>query len=157
MKTVTLIAAVGYGDNGIGANGKLPWHLPVDLARFRTLTMGKHCVVGYKTYLHMPYLDGRHTHIVPKNGTLSPARFDDFLFDLERDGIEDIMVIGGARVYAAAMPFATHLELTRVGIQLPVQTCDAFFPVINWDDWNVTSHTFPEEDKRLSFMTLEAK
>jgi len=153
MKKVTLIAAVGYGDNGIGAGGKLPWHLPEDLKRFRALTMGKHCAVGYRTYLHMPYLYGRITHVVPKNGTLSPARFADFLGDLERDGIDDLKVIGGARVYAAAMPFATHMELTRVGIQLPIQTCDAFFPEYDWADWEVHQE-FCEEDKRLTFMSM---
>lgn len=154
MQKVTLIAAVGYGDNGIGSRGRLPWSLPEDLKRFRALTMGKHCVVGFKTYISMPYLDGRHTHVVPKLEGLES--FADFLQHLEDDGIDEIMVIGGAKTYIQAMPFATHMELTRVGIQLPAGTCDTFFPDFEWDEWNITQ-TFPEDDLRLSFMSLERK
>jgi len=153
---ITLVAAIGYG-NGIGSRGRLPWQLPEDLKRFRAITMGHHCVVGYRTYIGMPYLDGRTTHVVPQHGTLSPARFEQFLEDLASDEIDEIMVIGGARVYEVAMPFATHLELTRVGIQLPAGTYDAFFPEVDWTEWNMLNQEYPEDDHRLAFWSLEKK
>ena len=65
------------------------------------------------------------------------------------------MVIGGARVYEAAMPFATHMELTRVGISLPAGTCDTFFPEIDWSAWKMLNQEFPEDDKRLAFWSME--
>lgn len=149
MKRVVLVAAVGYGDNGIGVKGRLPWHLPADLKHFRKVTMGHDCIVGHNTWLKMPYLDGRKVLIAPRDLNQLPNVIDACS--------DPVMIIGGAKLYHAAMPYATHMHLTRVGIQLPPGTCDAFFPDFNWNEWDIINQEFPEDDHRLSFMYLGRK
>lgn len=151
MKKITLVAAVGYGDNGIGSRGKLPWHLPVDLKHFREVTMGKHCLVGHRTYQTMPYLDGRQTSVIPKHA-LDHA--DNFMAWVNQFP-DEVMVIGGERAYKIAMPVATHMIMTRVGIALPVGTCDTFFPRFEWEDWSITRTHYPEDDHRLAMFFME--
>lgn len=149
-KKIYLTTAVNYGDDGIGVKGHLPWHLPVDLAHFRKVTMGKSCAVGYRTFIKLPYLDGRFPFIVPR--TNANMSMKEFLDSLPGD---EIHVIGGAETYARAMPYATHMWMTRVNANLPSGTCDAFFPKFDWNEWELLSQDFPEEDPRISIMHLE--
>jgi len=114
---ITLILA--RATNGvIGRDGALPWHLPADLKRFKALTIGKPMIMGRKTFDSFPApLPGRR-HIVL---TRDPAWRADGAEPV--DGVEaaiasagegEIMVIGGADVFALFEPRADRLELTEV-------------------------------------------
>src|SRR3569832_138563 len=114
---VTLILA--RADNGvIGRNGGLPWRLPADLKRFKALTMGKPMIMGRKTFDSFPApLPGRR-HIVltrdagwQADGAEPVASIDDAL---ALAGPGEAMVIGGAEVFALALPRADRIELTEV-------------------------------------------
>jgi dihydrofolate reductase len=151
MRKITIVVAVGYGDNGIGSRGKLPWHLPEDLKHFRKVTMGQTCIVGHNTYIKMPYLDGRKTRVVPLTAAESTANLEAWLENFPGD----LMIIGGAHIYKIAFPLATHMIMTRVGIALPAGTCDAFFPRFEWEDWTITQTEYPDDDHRLAFFYME--
>ncbi len=109
-------------DNGvIGADGKLPWHLPADLKRFKALTMGQPMVMGRKTFESFPApLPGRR-HIVLTRDTAWTAdcaeavHSVDAALALAGDGA--IAVIGGAEIFALLLPRADRIELTEVHLR----------------------------------------
>ena len=123
MRIAIIVAAA---ENGvIGCNGDLPWRLPSDLRHFRALTMGKPVIMGRKTFqsLRKP-LDGRDNIVVTRDSGFQAAgaRVVASLFaalELARQcaqerGADEIMVIGGAQIYAAARNLADRIYLTRV-------------------------------------------
>jgi dihydrofolate reductase len=115
---VVLVAAVAR--NGvIGRDNSLPWHLPADLRRFKSLTMGKLLVMGRKTFesIGRP-LPGRRTVVVTSNpdwAVPGVRTADSLLAALGSAGDDpEVIVAGGGQVYAEAMPLADRLEITHV-------------------------------------------
>jgi dihydrofolate reductase len=117
---------VAAAENGvIGRNGQLPWRLPTDLKRFRKLTLGKPIIMGRKTYdsIGKP-LDGRDTIVVTRRrdftaagvhvvGSVAEALAMGRRLASER-GVDEVMVIGGADIFASAMEDADRIYLTLV-------------------------------------------
>lgn len=116
---------------GIGLGNALPWHLPRDLRRFRSLTLGKPLIVGRKTYQSIGKpLPGRHMIVLTRErGFTAPgcevaATLDEALVLAGQRG-EEAVIGGGEAVYAAALPRCSRLALTLV---LGHFGCDTFFP-----------------------------
>jgi dihydrofolate reductase len=116
---VVLVAAVA--DNGvIGAGGDIPWRHPEDFAHFKRLTMGHTLVMGRATYdsIGRP-LPGRTTVVLTRDphwsadGVLVAHSFEEALARAA-DLPGDVMVAGGAQIYALALPHATHQVLTEI-------------------------------------------
>jgi dihydrofolate reductase len=116
---ITLVAAVA--DNGvIGAGGGIPWRIPEDFAHFKALTLGHTLVMGRATYesIGRP-LPGRTTVVLTRDpgwtaaGVLAVPSLDDALATAA-DLPGEVMVAGGAAVYAAALPLADAQVLTEV-------------------------------------------
>lgn len=141
---IRIVAAIA--DNGvIGRGGGLPWHLGRDMRRFRAITMGKPVIMGRKTWESLPRrpLDGRHNIIVTRNphygGTQGGAGGADIALSLDAalamaraGGAAEACVIGGAEVYAAALPLADCLDVTHVLARIEG---DARFPAIDPSRW----------------------
>ena len=121
---LSLIVAVA--ENGvIGREGGLPWRLSSDLKTFRRLTMGKPLIMGRRTFQSIGKpLDGRDNIVVTRDphfevaGVSSCETVTDAI-TLARmlattRGADEIMVIGGAQIYAAVMPVANRIYLTHV-------------------------------------------
>ena len=129
---VSLLAAVA-GGGVIGRDGAVPWHLAEDMARFRELTMGHAVVMGRRTWDSLPDrfrpLSGRRNVVVTRNPAWSSedaeraGSLEDALALVE--GEEHVFVIGGAEIYAAALPRADELLLTEIDLEAEG---DAFFP-----------------------------
>ncbi len=141
---ITLIAAVAQ--NGcIGKDGKLPWHIPADLKRFRELTTGHTVIMGRKTWDSIPTkfrpLPNRRNIVLTRNPDLvlpdGVEQFSSLAAALATHTNESIFVIGGAEVYASALPLAQRLELTTVH---QVIDGDAFFPAFDTTTWKETQH-----------------
>jgi dihydrofolate reductase len=127
----------------IGRNNKLPWYLPNDLKYFKTTTMGKPVVMGRKTYesIGKP-LPGRSNIVVTTNpdfradGVQIVHSIDQALVLAESialvEGAGEVMVIGGAQLYAEILPRVQRLYLTLVHAEVEG---DAFFPVLDWNQW----------------------
>lgn len=115
--TVSLVVA--YDLNGvIGRNGALPWHLPDDLARFRELTRGAAVLMGRRTYesIGRP-LPGRSNLVASRSTAMRPDGVwivRDIRHELESVTCGDVFVIGGAEVYAAALPYVERAYITSV-------------------------------------------
>lgn len=114
---VTIVIA--RARNGvIGRDGKLPWHIPADLKRFKALTMGTAMIMGRKTFESLPgVLPGRR-HIVLTRDRAWRAEGADVAHDLvdavRQAGLSPISVIGGADIFALFLPLARRIELTEV-------------------------------------------
>ena len=136
MGGLSLIVAMAK-NQVIGVNNALPWHLPEDLKRFRTLTMGHHIIMGRKTYESLGrLLPGRTTVIVTRNkaykleGALI-ANSLEMAIDLCKDDTEPFL-IGGAELYKEGLKHATKLYLTKVNAEF---SGDAFFEDIDSNHW----------------------
>jgi dihydrofolate reductase len=129
---ISLVASVAR-DGGIGHAGQLLVHLPGDLPRFKRMTMGAPLVMGRKTWdsIGRP-LPGRRSIVISRDpawqaaGAERAASLEEALA-LAGDA-ERVFVIGGAEIFALALPLADDLELTEIDAQFPA---DAFFPA--WD------------------------
>lgn len=107
-------------NGAIGKDGRLPWHLPADLKRFKALTMGRPMIMGRKTFQSLPGLLPGRRHIVltrkerwDSTGA-EIARSVDEALDLARSTDENIAVIGGAAIFDVFMPVADRIELTEI-------------------------------------------
>ncbi len=143
---IIVIAAVS-DNNVIGQNGKIPWRLPVDMARFKALTMGNVLIMGRKTWDSLPAreLEGRFIVVVsssplkekPSTVFHAPDPETAVTFAaLLMDSDYDVYICGGASVYKALMPCATRIELTRVHEYIPGRDADkTFFPMEEFSKW----------------------
>lgn len=114
---VTLVVA--RAQNGvIGRGGKLPWHIPADLKRFKALTMGSVMVMGRKTFDSLPGLLPGRRHIVlthDRGWSGTGAETAHSIGEaLQLAGGEPISVIGGAEIFSLFLPLADRIELTEI-------------------------------------------
>ncbi len=158
---VSLIVAASQ--NGvIGKDGALPWRLPEDMKRFKKLTMGHPCIMGRKTWDSLPDkpLPGRTNIVVTRNEAISPEgaevanSFEAALEIARRENPEEIMIIGGAAIYAEALPQANRIYFTEVAGHI---MGDAFFPQANPSEWRAVSGEGPflEGTTQYRYLTLE--
>lgn len=155
MKPLSLIVAFAK-NNVIGDKNNLPWHLPEDLKRFRTLTMGHHIIMGRKTYESLGrLLPGRTTVIVTRNkayhveGALIASSLESAL-EMCKDDPEPFL-IGGAEMYKTGLNFATKLYITEVHAEF---RGDAFFEALDlscWQEKERSSH-ISENDLAFSYV-----
>ena len=115
---ISLIVAASR--NGvIGANNRLPWHLPADLKRFKQLTMGHPILMGRKTFesIGTP-LPGRTNLVITRQkdyqccGATAAHSIEEALLICENE--KEIFVIGGAEIFRQALSFADRIYLTRI-------------------------------------------
>jgi dihydrofolate reductase len=143
---ISLIVAVA--DNGvIGAKGGLPWRMSSDLKTFRRLTMGKPIVMGRRTFQSIGKpLDGRDNIVVTRDpqfeaeGVTAFASLDEALIlarALARtSGADEVMIIGGAELYRAALPKADRIYWTAVAAS---PEGDTHFPALDRAEWRQVS------------------
>jgi dihydrofolate reductase len=116
-REIFLVVAVAA--NGvIGADGAMPWHVPADLRRFKSLTMGLPMLMGRKTFDSLPGLLPGRRHIVLTRDETWQAEGAEVAHSLD-DALHianaaHVAVIGGAQIYAQALPLATRIELTEI-------------------------------------------
>ena len=157
---ITLILA--RAANGvIGADGKMPWHLPADLRRFKQLTMGRPMIMGRKTFDSLPaILEGRR-HIVltrdpdwQEEGAEPVATVEEAL---KLANAPHVMVIGGAEIYQLFLPLADRIELTEVALSPAGDVSIAAPDPAEW--WEIAREDHPAADGRpaFAFVTLARK
>jgi dihydrofolate reductase len=119
MQPPLIALIVARAQNGvIGRRGKLPWHLPADLRRFKALTMGSAMLMGRKTFESLPGLLPGRRHIVLTRDRGWRAEGAEVVHDVPEalrlaDG-ERLSVIGGAEIFAMLLGMADRIELTEV-------------------------------------------
>ena len=151
---MTLSLIVAMSENGvIGRDGRLPWKLPADMARFKALTMGHPIIMGRKTYesIGRP-LPGRRNIVLSSQPGYAPAGVEvvpSLEAALERVRAEDeVFVIGGAAVYRETLPRADRLYLTLVEGDIEG---DTFFETPSAASWRLVSEEFRAADRDHAF------
>ncbi len=147
----------------IGRDNTLPWRLPTDMRHFMDTTMGKPVLMGRKTMESMKSpLPGR-TNIVltrdpqwQRQGAKVVHSLDDALALAEQqcliDGQNELMVIGGADIYALCLPIAQRLYITHVAGH---PAGDVYFPAFDLDQWHCTSREeYPADERHSAAFTI---
>ena len=157
---ISLIVATAT-NNVIGRDGELPWHLSDDLKRFKKLTLGKPVIMGRLTYesIGKPLPDRRNIVISSQKdlvieGCEVVASPDEALALAE--GAEEVMVIGGGKIYEQMMSKADRIYMTFIDDAVDG---DTFFPDVRSEEWHVFSQEdFPADGSRafgFSYITLD--
>lgn len=167
---VERIAVVAAAANGaIGKDGWMPWELPEDLKRFKALTLGKPMIMGRVTFEAI----GRP---LPKRVTIVVTRDKDWSFDHDNvrvchdvesavklgdeiaraDGVNEVIIAGGAQIYHLALPYTTRYELTEVHADIDG---DTFLDPLPADQWNETARQKINnpDGPDYSFVTLQRR
>lgn len=134
----------------IGADGRIPWHLPNELQLFKQVTMGHHIIMGRKTYESIKrLLPGRTTVIVTrqKDYAVPGAKIAHTLEAAVAfcTGDSEIFVIGGGELYRAAMPRADRIYLTVVEAE---PAGDTRMPEFDAAQWRISSTQRYYKDER---------
>jgi dihydrofolate reductase len=149
---------VARARNGvIGRDGALPWKIPGELAHFKRTTMGHPIVMGRKTWesLGRP-LPGRRNIVVTRNaGFVAPGA--DVVTSLTAalalcHGVAEVFIIGGAELYAQALPLATRAIVTEIDADFDG---DAHFPALDPRHWRETARLPGATDPPHAFVTYE--
>jgi dihydrofolate reductase len=146
---ISLIVAMAR-NRVIGADNKIPWHLPNELKLFKRLTMGHHIIMGRKTYESIArLLPGRTTVIVTRQrdyavpGALVTHSVDEALKACKGD--DEVFVIGGADLFRETLLTADRLYLTTVDAE---PAGDTFMPELDPTGWNeISTESFDKDDK----------
>jgi len=149
---ISVIAAMSQ-NRVIGRDGSLPWHLPTDLARFKSITTGHTVIMGRKTYESVGKpLPNRRTIIITRNNDYQCA--DVFIAHsldeaLDHAAHEDeVFILGGETVYRIALPRADRLYLTIIHATIEG---DTYFPTLDFDDWKLVEDERHEIDERHAY------
>ncbi|CAI8790678.1 MULTISPECIES: dihydrofolate reductase [Pseudomonas] len=144
---LSLIAALGE-NRVIGVDNSMPWHLPGDFKYFKATTLGKPIIMGRKTWdsLGRP-LPGRLNIVVSRQADLvlegaevypsleaAVVRAEAWA---KEQGVDELMLIGGAQLYAQGLAQADRLYLTRVALS---PEGDAWFPEFDLNQWKLVSN-----------------
>ncbi len=156
---LSIIAAIGK-NRELGKDNTLLWHIPGDLPRFKTLTMGHPVIMGRKTYesIGKP-LSGRTNIVISKNPSFRPEgvilapSLEEAIRAAEGEaGAEEIFIIGGGSVYAQAIERAARLYLTVVDKEAEA---DTFFPSYDRFGKVLLSEAHEENGMPYTFSILE--
>lgn len=134
----------------IGKDGKLPWHYPADLRRFKQRTMGCAVIMGRVTWesLGNKPLPGRRNIVISRAGVAGVECYDSIATALKACGDQDVWFIGGAQIYQAAMGYVDLLDVTFVPDV--VEGDDLVrFPRIDPQLWKIVEETTVAGDARL--------
>jgi dihydrofolate reductase len=164
MSAPRVALVVAMADNGvIGRDGRLPWHLPDDLKYFKVVTYGKPVLMGRRTFesIGKP-LPGRRNLVLSRAGAGRASHPGvEYVASVDQAlvlaaGAAELCVIGGAEVYALALPLASRIYLTRV--QALVEG-DRYFPLRDFSGWRESESVSHAADERhayaMNFQTLE--
>ena len=155
MPTLTLLVARAL-NGAIGHRNRLPWHLPEDLAHFKRTTMGRTIVMGRLTWESIGrILPGRQMVVISRGkphlpaGVRWAASFAQAIADNASE--DELFVIGGAQIFASALPIADRIILTEVELTPPA---DVFLAAPDPTDWQETSRTRHESVNGTRFSII---
>jgi len=142
---ISFVAAMAK-NRAMGKKGDLPWNVPTDMNRFRTITRGHPVVMGSKTFESLPggkplpnranIVLSRHTDKKYEGATVFTELGQALRFAATQPGGEEVMVIGGGQIFAQALPLAQRVYLTI--LDADIADADTFFPEIDEMRWAAT-------------------
>lgn len=154
---ITLILA--RAANGvIGAGGKLPWHLPADLRRFKQRTMGRPMIMGRKTFDSLPaVLEGRRHIVLTRDAEWQDENAEvahSVEEALRMANAPQVMVIGGAEIYRLFLPLADRIDLTEIELEPAGDAVIAALDPAEWQEVAREAHPAADGRPAHAFVTL---
>jgi len=149
---LSIIAAMAR-NQVIGRENSLPWRLPADLQYFKRITMGKPMIMGRKTWESLPGLLPGRRHIVVTRDQQYRAERAEVAHSLDQaialgGDAEEIMLVGGANLYAQAIKLASRIYLTEIDA---VVEGDAWFPEFDRSEWQEVSREAHSADEKNQY------
>ncbi|MGY0398604.1 MAG: dihydrofolate reductase [Ostreibacterium sp.] len=153
---LSLIVAVS-SNNVIGENNGLPWHLPRDLAYFKSVTLNCPIIMGRKTYESIgKSLPNRLNIVITRNpdyqltDAIVVNSFNNAikLAKQQQPNAREILIIGGASLFAKALPLVDKIYLNRILANIKG---DTYLPKIDWSQWHLISTTHHAADETNAF------
>jgi dihydrofolate reductase len=154
---ISIIVAAST-NNVIGANGDLPWRLPEDLKKFKAITMCKPMIMGRATFESIGRaLPGRQSIVLSRQAGFEAQGCDVVSSPADAlkvaGDVEEVMVIGGGKIYEQFLPTADCIYFTRIDAHVDG---DTFFPALDADEWRmVESVSHPASDERKYAFAFE--
>jgi dihydrofolate reductase len=147
MTDLAIVVAID-AQRGIGLDNALPWHLPEDLAHFKRTTMGHPIIMGRKTFdsIGRP-LPNRRNIVITRNPAWRHEGVEavpSLQAALELVGGVQTYIIGGAQIFAEALPLTDRLIVTEIHSTFG---CDTFFPEIDPQQWKEVAREQHHSDK----------
>jgi len=127
---IRLIVAMDQ-NRGIGYQGKMPWHIPFDLRRFKDITLGQTVIMGRTTYDSIGHPLPKRLNVVLTTRPESLKSQDNLVVvsslagALQAVQTRDAFIIGGSKIYSQAKHFVTYIDLTWIKTRY---VCDTMFP-----------------------------
>lgn len=160
VKPVISIIVAMAQNRVIGNDNSLPWHLPADLQHFKAMTIGKPIIMGRKTWESLPGKLPQRPHIIISanpdysvDGCMVVNSLEQAI-DAAGD-VPEVMIVGGAMLYAQALPMADNIYLTLVETEADG---DTLFPEYDQTQWRETAREHHSSDDKnpfaYSFITL---
>lgn len=158
---ISMIAAMAE-DRVIGLDGSMPWHLPADLAHFKSSTMGCPVIMGRRTYdsIGRP-LPGRRNIVLSRDASLTiegcdvVQSLDDALESVD-SAVDEVFIIGGQQLYEQALAKADRLYLTHIDLSVDGDTRFPDYSIYNWKTVSSSSHDADARNQwSYSFELLE--
>ena len=149
---ITVIAAVA-GNNALGKENQLLWHLPDDFKRFKAITSGHYIIMGRKTFESFPKPLPNRTHVIISRQPNYQPEGCIVVNSLEKaieacPKTEEVFIIGGGEIYRQSIEVANKLDLTKVHASFEG---DTYFPEINLTQWKLVFEEFHPKDERHDY------
>ncbi len=162
MNHPEIIFFLARADNGVIGDGDgIPWRLPEDQRRFKTMTMGKPMIMGRKTFDSLPGLLPGRRHIVLTRDKAWEGDGADVAHSVEEAlkmaNAPHIAVIGGGEIYKALLDKADRIELTEVHSKPKGDTKIPAFDEAVWEETAREDHEAKNGQPGYSFVTLKRK
>ncbi|GJL86208.1 MAG: dihydrofolate reductase [Micavibrio sp.] len=166
---VTLASIAAMAQNRVIGNAdQIPWHIPEDFQFFKKTTMDHPMIMGRKTFESLPgVLKGRTHIVISRDGYDHPEAIGATSLEeaiekgkelAQRDGQDEVFIIGGGEIYKQTLSIIDRLYLTLVHQQYEG---DTYFPEFDWGEWNIASadkhEGSSEGEPAYTFFTLERK
>jgi len=158
-----IVFYLARADNGvIGKDGRLPWHIPTDLRRYKAMTMGKPMVMGRRTFESFGGpLPGRR-HIVLTRSPEWSAEGAEVAHDraeaLALAGeVPEVAIVGGTEIFGMFLPDADRIELTEVHVDAEGDTIMPSFAAEEWREVSREEHAAEDGSPAFSFVRLERR
>lgn len=160
---IAMIAAMA-NNRVIGKDNQMPWHMPADLAHFKRTTLGKPVIMGRKTYESIGRaLPGRLNIVITTDTSYQLAdaevvnSIEDALNQAQQQAPEEVMIIGGGKIYSSLLAKADRLYLTLIDLNTDG---DTHFPDYQADgDWQLVEEQACAPDEKnphpYRFVTLD--
>ncbi len=152
--TITLIAAMSE-NRVIGREGNLPWRLPDDLRFFKRMTVGKHLVMGRKTFESPGHpLPDRTSIVITRRADYNRSdcivahSLEEALRWCDEHGVHEVLIGGGGEIYTQALPHADEIHLTVVHAKIEG---DAFFPEFDPSQWRLIDEEHHPADEKHEY------